>query len=419
MIRILDENLKVIETVITYTSISWTHRYTDVGSFEMQIPLAHCPVHLKDGVYIRHYDNYGIIRYIHQDNAYISVQGYDLKGLLSCRVAFGSKSGKLETVLKEYVSQNTQGNRSFPLFNIAEDKQSGEDITYNPEGAGERLDNLCKTICEQNGIGYKVYVKDENIYFDMTFPDIKDYTYSKRRNNISEYEYTKDNLDDINCAYQVLKPEGFKLSVDGNKITVGTGTACFNNGAVYSVEEEYANLYSSSGAHYFYVSCRLSDERVSVFESSVKPSGKPDTSDMLYFYIGHVTDGKIYDNEVSERIVRVIDNDSYVGHARKEGIIELSGNNDENAQSLDNYLNENKAVENIQASIFDPKNYKKEWQLGDYINVRLDVMGEALTVSRQVSEVTEVFESGNHTVSCVFGNVRESVLRKIIKGRMR
>lgn len=423
MIRILDENLNVLETITAYTSASWTHRFTDVGSFEVHIPLEKCPALLNQAVYIKHYDNYGIISYLHQDNSYVSIKGYDLKGLLSYRMAFGSKSGKLETVTKEYVTENTQGKRAFPLFSVSEDKQTGDDVTYIIETPGERLDNLCKNLCEQYGIGYTIYVKDKQILFDTVSPTVRDYTYSKRRNNINSYEYTKDKLNDINCAYRVLTPSGFKMIPDEddiNGVTIEPGVACYKDGYVAKITEEHRFGVLNTRPYYFYVSYNPSTKNVTVNTSStLTPEKMAASTSPLYFYIGCLTTGVVSENNVSSRIIRVIDNDTLVGLERKEGIVSFGKNNAENAETLNKYLTENKEVENIQAGILDPSNYRKEWELGDYINIRIDVMGETLTVSRQVSEITEVFEPGNHTVSCVFGNVRESIIRKLMKGRLK
>ena len=85
MLRVLDQNLKVLETITKYTSVEFVKVFNDYGTFTVQIPLAAQPKEIKRNRIIRHKDNYGIIRYISQSDGYIVVKGHDLKALLTQR----------------------------------------------------------------------------------------------------------------------------------------------------------------------------------------------------------------------------------------------------------------------------------------------------------------------------------------------
>ncbi len=424
MLRILNESLEIIGTIITCTSISLSRRFCDVGSFEIQLPQSACPNFVKDGVYIRFRDFYGIISYVYQDNSYVTIKGYDLKGLLKQRVAFGSKSGAVETVIKEYVAENTEGNRAFPLFCVTEDQARGDEISNEISKTGDKLDNVIKSICEAHKIGYDVFVSGKELCFDVVEPKVKNVTFCKRKNNISTYEYTSDRLNEVNSVYRVLTPSGFKITAekDGSswKETCEGGTACFKNGLIYKIEDKLT-IGATSGAakHYFYARLSLSSEKAEIIASSVPPSTQEDSESQFYMFLGWVDDdGNVLNNEVSERIV-IVSDDSVSGLLRKEGTLSLSGDNDENAEALTQYLSDNAAQESIEAEILSFDGYKSEWDLGDFVNIKLEAFGEVLTVSRQISEVTEVFESQNHRLSLVFGSPREGILRKIAKGRLK
>lgn len=424
MLRILNESLEVIGTIPNCTSISLSRRFCDVGSFEIQLLQSICPNFIKDGVYIRFRDFYGIISYFYQDDAYVTIKGYDLKGLLKQRVAFGNKSGAAETVIKAYVSENTEGNRAFPLFCVASDRATGDEISNEIAKAGERLDNVIKNICEAHKIGYDVFVSDGKLCFDVVEPKVKSATFWKRKNNIGAYEYTYDRLNEVNSVYRVLTPSGFKITAkkEGSSWTETCegGTACFKNGSVYKIEEKLTiGATSSAAKHYFYARLTLGNEKAEIIASNVPPSEQEDSKGQLYMFLGFVDDdGNVLNNEVSERVV-IASDDSFSGLLRKEGILSLSGDNDENAEALAQFLSDNAAQESIEAEILSFDGYKSEWNLGDFVNIKLEAFGEILTVSRQISEITEVFESGNHRLSLVFGSLREGILRKIAKGRLK
>ena len=71
--------------------------------------------------------------------------------------------------------------------------------------------------------------------------------------------------------------------------------------------------------------------------------------------------------------------------------------------------------ETIEAEILNPGDFGKEWSLGDYITVKCHALGGELTVTKQITSVTEVYEPNTHRVTPTFGKAKESVFRKLVR----
>lgn len=71
--------------------------------------------------------------------------------------------------------------------------------------------------------------------------------------------------------------------------------------------------------------------------------------------------------------------------------------------------------ETIEAEILNPADFGKEWFLGDYITVKCHALGGELTVTKQITSVTEVYEPNTHRVTPTFGKAKESVFRRLVR----
>ena len=225
MLRILDANFNILETIPCYTSVEFEKVFNDYGSFTVQIPLAVAPEHIAAERILQHKNNYGIIRYIEQNEGYIIVKGYDLKSLMMYRMAFGNKSGKAESIIKEYLSENTIGNRAFTAFNVTSDQSRGSDTAYSIENA-ERLDSVIKNICETSDIGYDITVSGKQMYFDVKIPHTVNYIYSARHNNIRSYFWIPEENMELrvrrdHVPYDVWERQGYLQTTEGNVVHYG------------------------------------------------------------------------------------------------------------------------------------------------------------------------------------------------------
>lgn len=73
--------------------------------------------------------------------------------------------------------------------------------------------------------------------------------------------------------------------------------------------------------------------------------------------------------------------------------------------------------ESVEAEILSPNDYGTAWNLGDFVKLRCKILGGEITVTKQITAVTEVWEAGTHRVTPTFGKEKESVFRKILRGR--
>ena len=76
------------------------------------------------------------------------------------------------------------------------------------------------------------------------------------------------------------------------------------------------------------------------------------------------------------------------------------------------------ASETITADVLSLTDYQTVWNLGDYVKIKIYLFGQAMTVSRQITEIDEVYEPHNIKVTPVFGKQKDNIIRKLQKGRM-
>ena len=79
------------------------------------------------------------------------------------------------------------------------------------------------------------------------------------------------------------------------------------------------------------------------------------------------------------------------------------------------YLKDNKTKESVEAEANDRMEYKKDWFLGDFVTVRLNVLGETLLLDKQITEVQEVFERGETKIIPVFGEKKDNIIKRIAR----
>lgn len=102
------------------------------------------------------------------------------------------------------------------------------------------------------------------------------------------------------------------------------------------------------------------------------------------------------------------------GLERCEAISSYSGTTAEIKESVLKDI-EASVSETIETEILNPDDYGTKWLLGDYITVKCNVLDGELTVTKQITSVTEVYEPSVHRVTPTFGKAKESVFRKIIR----
>lgn len=80
------------------------------------------------------------------------------------------------------------------------------------------------------------------------------------------------------------------------------------------------------------------------------------------------------------------------------------------------YIDENKAVETVESESNTKLMYGRDWFLGDYVTVKIKAFGETMILEKQITEVQEVYERANNTVKPIFGDVKNSTIKRILRG---
>ena len=123
------------------------------------------------------------------------------------------------------------------------------------------------------------------------------------------------------------------------------------------------------------------------------------------------------DGEEESQYIEKVSESEFQGFERREDFISASGSEFEEIKDRGlSHLKEKKVSEIVEANANTKLKYKEDWDLGDYVTVKTEVLGETVIIEKQITEVKEVYEYSNIYASPVFGNKKESVIKKLMKG---
>ncbi len=415
MLRILNQDFEILETITEHTSVEFVKIFNDYGSFTIQIPLAAEPKEIQRNRILQHKNNYGIIRYISQSDGYIVVQGHDLKNLLNQRCIQNSRSGISETVIKEYVAEATAGNgRGFPNFSIATDQARGLSVNYKIEKL-IMADKAIREICGRNDWGYDVAVNNGTMVFDVLVPNVLDVIYSKRHENIKDYEYICDALEERNAVVNYAEWEGLEVESDkaNDEAVVKAGRGYFANGEEFEILEDVTISTYTENPTYIYARKNVSSGVIDIIRNN---SPLYNTLTTHYSLIAKISTWGAVTLSDRYTIIRFSPMEES-GIERREIATNYSGTYEEIREACLNDI-AGTVAESVEAEILTITDYGTRWNLGDYVKVRVRVMGGELTVTKQITQVTEVYETNSHKLIPVFGPIRETAFKKLARGRL-
>ena len=430
MLRILKSDF-TIKSVINNSTFLYNDKFADVGNFEFTLPSDQIYPDIKNGVFIKFKDIYGIVRYYDACNEKYTVKGYDLKGLLKQRVVQPSEyTGTPEYVIKQLVMDNcTIGNRAFPLF-IAEevrDTTSG-DVTYKIDSP-KQLDVIINELCQSYDLGYTVKFNGTNIIFDTVTPTTRNVSYSAQKRNFADYNYSYDALTYANLVYNRCYSTEFEVDAEitstftnqntgdiYNNISFSAkGGTVYKDGNAYKVGDMGSASFSSRDYRYAYIFIGVWNQ---VPRLAYLFGGTSSTADVVipiaYVYgSGRV---EILDTLPTTKSIYMSDTEP-TGYERCEIANEFKdGETDTEMQSACNLiLKENSVNESVSTSIITNDDYKDKWYLGDYIKVKVNALNQQLIQTSQVSEVQQAWEDGKYKLTPTFGKVRENIYKTIMK----
>ena len=241
-IIIYDKNMKRVGAIGIYSSLIWTRKYYETGTFELHVPLTTTNMNLLlpgNIVYKKDAKEAGIIedRNI-QDTAKakkIVVKGRFLSSILNRRMIYGlySFNGKAEVAMRNLVTSVT----ALPLLELGSIQNFNETITFQVENK-ELLSTLVN-IAKTSGFGFRV--KPDFTLRKMYFEVYKgvDRTSLQLVNNRVIFSERHGNLNEISYTYndQLLKTvaivEGKNANDEKVQVTVGDTTGGMDRRETY------------------------------------------------------------------------------------------------------------------------------------------------------------------------------------------
>lgn len=361
MIYIHDREFNCINVFDAYESLIWRRKYSEVGNFELHIPIGKDDYDYswveKNNLIRKEHDNtFGVIQYIEiktEDNGKESliVKGnlvdiYMMKRIIWGTYNFNDKNIEevVENLFTSQISSPSDEKRKinnyiFKKSNLLSEKVSMQ-VSY---------DNLLDTIqdiCSVNEIGFRTIFdfEDNKLYFELykgedrtIEQDSNDYViFAKKFDNILNQEYVTDNRESKNATLVAGEGEGENRKL----ISIGDATGLDRN-----------ELFTDA--------------------RDLKQENNTDSE---------------YTNILYER-----------------GKLKLS---------------ENSEIESFESNININSNfiYKVDYDLGDKVSFIYDKFG--IVVNTRIVEIEEVYENSILKINCIFGEGKVTLLKKIKRGNL-
>ena len=179
-------------------SAVWTRRFTQVGSFVLQLKenvLKPCDIVVQG-------QNAGLVMKTAKPDGIYTAYGYDLKGVANFR------QFEEETLTSRYNAGGIMRNRESTYLQTGKKKIEGLTWSDNtlggtlPEGTvlhAGKLSDAFEEICKIGGIGWDIFFRSGELLFEVIVPREKtELVFSKKRRNIENTERITDCYDEVN-----------------------------------------------------------------------------------------------------------------------------------------------------------------------------------------------------------------------------
>ena len=331
---VLNTDYESIAVIDTYESFIWTDRYNSYGDFEIVFAMDESFLrYLKEDNYfwLKDSEHTMIIEDIRidadtEDGNRLIVTGRSLESILERRIMWGQKvfTGNLQTaiqtMLNECIISPSIEDRKISNFRFAESADPKiTSLTIDNQYTGDDLYTVIKGLCEENNIGFKIVLTDDN-WFEFSLYAGVDRSYDQTENPYVVFSPNFENIINSNyfsskASYRnVTLVEGEGEGTNRKTAVVGSGSGInrrevytdardisskTEDGVTLSDEEYYAQL-SSKGLK------TLADHSITTaFEGEVEA-----TKLFKYgedFYIGDIVQiANEYGNEGSAYISELI-----------------------------------------------------------------------------------------------------------------
>lgn len=359
MLKIYDFDTLELEYVYCkITSVSWTKNFYSPGSFTIILPRnIDGAKYLKKNKIVTYSGESGIIKYLRLTNEQIEIKGTDLKGLALQRLVIApfvyEENPTVESGYDRIKGTEEQVIRHYANNHMIE-----------PRDSSRKFSNLI--LADYHGFGNELAWQ-------------------------AKFTALSEELEKI-CIYSQL---GYDIIFDDkNKkliFDVCRGIDRTSNDSYFGLltfSEQFKNI---SSAEYIldatgeknvcYVCANGEEEKQFVYESK-----KEDFC-------------SIFRNEATTTASG--DDEDYADEIESQGL---------------SFIKENSETEIIDAQINSKLEYKKDFNLGDFVTVAIqNCFGENVTLNRQITSVTQNWQYGLYTAEPTFGEKKQSVLKRIIR----
>lgn len=212
---ILDKAFNAVCVIDAYEAFIWTERYNKAGDFELHVVASEKilnDIQIDYYVYLAESDKLMIIESFNlstdpKHGNKLIISGRSLESILDRRIIWSQTilDGYLQGQIKKLINQNiispSDSNRAIPNF-IFEDTTDPtiEIMMIKSQYTGDNLYEVLVSICEDFGIGFKVYLNDSNQFVFKLFNG-EDRSFDQNYNNPIIFSPEFDNLLDTKYSY--------------------------------------------------------------------------------------------------------------------------------------------------------------------------------------------------------------------------
>lgn len=241
---VLNTSFETVAVIDAYESLIWTDRYNTYGDFELYCPMdTSLLTFLKQDNYLwlRDSEHTMIIEDISidsdtEDGNHLVVTGRSLESILERRIVWGYKvltgnlQNAIQTLLNESVINPSDLDRKIDGFSfVPSDDPKITSLTIDAQYFGEELYSIIKDLCEENNIGFKLVLTEDNTFEFSLYAGV-DRSYAQNDNPYVVFSPNFDNI--INSNYyssnatlkNVTLVGGDGEGAERKTVTVGSGT---------------------------------------------------------------------------------------------------------------------------------------------------------------------------------------------------
>lgn len=340
-LTILDTDRTPLCVLDVYNSFIWTDRYFKYGDFELHASMSEVLLqYLKQDYYITNANSEHVmiiekllINSDTENGNSITVSGRSLESLLERRIVWKrtTLSGNLQNAIKKLLNENVispkDSSRKIEDFIFEESTDPAiTELTIKGQYTGDNLYEVITSICQENGIGFKVTMNDLNQFVFKLYSGV-DRSYGQSVNpyvvfspnfeNIIESNYIESKMGLKNVALIGGEGEG-----TARKYTsVGTASGLERRELFIDardVRSEDDNGNSISEAVYLEQLRQRGREKLAENVDVVAFEGEADVSTMFTygvdFFMGDIVQiANEYGHETKSRIVELISSESEEG----------------------------------------------------------------------------------------------------------